>query len=183
MPFAIELYFDDLAETAVRQVWDVIAQTSFNSRMIDSGYRPHVSLAVYDNDALEIDRLQQDLTTYAQAISSFNLCLSFVGTFVSDEGVIFLGPTVTQDLLDAHTTFHHLFKGYNKDLRSYYAIGNWIPHCTLAYGLSRKAYVELTSIDWKIPLPLLCHIQEIGLAKVSPSSCEILYCHSVGTGA
>ena len=79
MPYAVELYFDKATEITLRRIWQAIAEAGFKSPMLDAGCRPHISLAVYDNDALDVDSLQQDLTAYAETVSSFKLVLSNIG--------------------------------------------------------------------------------------------------------
>lgn len=182
MPFAVELYFDPASEATIRRTWQAIARAGFKSPMFvedprqrAAGYRPHVSLAVYDDDTLDVDNLIQDLASYAPTIAPFSLALSTIGLFPTAEGVVFLGVTVTTDLLELHTGFHRAFAGYADRLRPYYAVGNWVPHCTLSSGVSVDDSAAILPICWPIPLPLQVQVEEIGLAKVSPVHCDLLF--------
>jgi len=180
MPFAVELYFDPASETTIRRIWQAIAQAGLNSPMLEAGYRPHVSLAVYDDDILDANSLIQDLAAYAPTTAPFSLALSSIGLFPTAEGVLFFGVTVTKDLLELHTGFHRAFARYADRLRPYYTVGNWVPHCTLSAGVSVEEVTAILSICWSKPLPIQGQVEEIGLAKVSPSRCDFLFVSQLG---
>ena len=73
--------------------------------MLEGGYRPHISLAVYDGEAIDVENLRQNLIAYANSTQPFELVLSNLGLFPTEEGVIFLGVTVTQKLMKIHANF------------------------------------------------------------------------------
>lgn len=175
MPFAVELYFDPASETTIRRIWQAIAQVGLKSPMLEAGYRPHVSLAVYDGDSLDVNSLIQDLAAYAATIAPFNLTLSSIGLFPTAEGVLFFGVTVTKDLLELHAGFQRAFARYADRLRPYYAVGNWVPHCTLSSGVAVDDSAAILPICWSTSLPLQGQVEEIGLAKVSPVHCDLLF--------
>lgn len=177
MPFAIELYFDEVAEAAVRHIWQAIADAGFKSPMQDAGYRPHISLAVYDDDALDLDGLQQTLKSFVGTLPPFFVDLSNIGIFPTNEGIIFLGATVTQTLQRIHADFHAAFAEFAGDLRPYYQVNHWVPHCTLAYGLSPDEIAAILLLGWQAPLPLRAQACQIGIAQVSPMSCEFIGQH------
>ncbi len=108
MPFAVEMYMDAESEAGIRRAWDALAEAGVKSAMLDAGYRPHVSLGVCEE--LNVDGLARELSSFAEKVSPFALTLSSVGLFPSSEGVIFLGVTPTQRLLDVNRGFHQLFK-------------------------------------------------------------------------
>ena len=173
MPFVVELYFDPSTETSIREAWEAIDEVGISDSMPKGGYRPHVSLGVCDH--LETDSLAQELTTFAASITPFQLSFPNIGIFSTSEGVVFLGVTVTEQLLNIHTRFHQIFKKYAQEQREYYAVGRWTPHCTLAFGLSEEQIVEAVTICRQITLPILAEVKEIGVVKVSPTSCQTLY--------
>lgn len=174
MPFAIELYFDESTDTNIRHIWEIIAESGVKSYMRNAGYRPHISLAVYDNDALDVDGLQQTLRSFADTLTPFFVGFSYIGVFPTNEGGLFLGATVSQKLQQAHTSFHATFAGFAVDLRSYYQVNHWVPHCTLAYGLPSNDIAAILPLGWQIPLPLGAQVEQIGITQVSPESCEFI---------
>ena len=172
MPFAVELYFDSSTEACIRKVWETLDEARIGASMHEAGYRPHVSLGVYN--CLEADVFEKKLSTFAAGIAPFPLSFSNVGIFSTSEGVVFLGATVTERLLNVHTRFHRIFKKYAQEQREYYAVGKWVPHCTLAFGLAEHQIAEAVSICSGIALPISAKVKEIGLVAVSPTSCQML---------
>ena len=173
MPFAVELYFDPSIEKRIRDAWKAIDAAGISDSMLKGGYRPHVSLGVCDQ--LEPNLLAQELSTFAASIAPFALLFSSIGTFPTSEGVVFLGVTVTEQLLNVHARFHEIFKKYAQEQREYYTVGRWVPHCTLAFGLSEHEIAETVTICRRIPLPISTEVKEIGMVKVSPASCKTLH--------
>lgn len=172
MPFAVELRFDTLAEEQICDAWSAIHEAGIGFSMLDAGYRPHVSLGVCNR--LEPNAFAEVLSTFAASLAPFRLSLSSVGTFPGAEGVIFLGVTVTEHLLDVHAAFHKVFTTYSQEQSEHYAVGKWVPHCTLAFGLSERQIAEAVPICRGIPLPISAEVKAIGLTEVSPTSCHTM---------
>ena len=179
MPFVVELYFDSSTEASIRDAWKAIDDAGISDSMPKGGYRPHVSLGVCDH--LETDSLAQELSTFAAGVAPFRLAFPNIGTFSTSEGVVFLGVTVTEELLSVHTAFHEIFKKYAGQQREYYTVGQWVPHCTLAFGLSEHQIAETVTICRQIVLPTSTEVREIGVVKVSPTSCQTLFSCSLKT--
>lgn len=175
MSYAIELYFDHDTEAAVHHAWRGIREAGLPSPMLDAGYRPHVSFAVYDSETLDVKDIQHRLASYAGAEVSLPVNMPNIGIFPTDEGVLYLGVTPTQELIGAHADFHKRFAAYAPELRPYYQVGSWVPHCTLAFGLSSKECAAVLPLCWRVPLPLQGQFRGIGIAKVSPVSSDLLY--------
>lgn len=171
MPFAVEMYMDRDSEAKIRRMWEALAGAGIKSSMLEVGYRPHVSLGVCEE--LDVDGLAKELSSFAESVSPFELTLSSLGLFPSSEGVIFLGVTPTQRLLDVNHDFHQFFGKYAKSQRNY-QVGNWVPHCTLAFGLPPAVLSETVKVCRRMPLPIHSRIEEMGIAEVSPRSANLL---------
>lgn len=135
MPYAVELFFDAATEVAIRRLWDALADAGLTSYMRER-YRPHISLGgcreVRDSAALS-----SALETFAAGQAGpMPVTLEHLGIFPGAESVVFYGVTVTTPLLLLHRRFHGLFTSHAIDWSPYYEPGRWVPHCTLAYGLS-----------------------------------------------
>ena len=172
MPFVVELYFDPSTEERIGGAWKAIDDAGISDSMRKGGYRPHVSLGVCDR--LETDSLAQELSTFAVGVAPFRLSFPNIGIFSTSEGVVYLGVTVTEQLLNVHARFHEIFKKHAQEQREYYAVGRWVPHCTLAFGLSEEQIVETVTICRQIDLPVSTEVKEIGLVEVSPTGCQRL---------
>ena len=179
MPFVVELYFDPSTEARIRDAWRAIDEAGISDSMPKGGYRPHVSLGVCDY--LETDSLVQELSIFATSVTPFQLSFPNIGIFSTSEGVVFLGVTVTKELLSVHAAFHEIFKKHAQDQRDYYTVGCWVPHCTLAFGLSEDQIVEAVTVCRQIDLPISAEVKEIGVVKVSPTSCQTLFLCSFKT--
>ena len=172
MPFVVELYFDPSTEERIRSAWKAVDAAGISDSMPKGGYRPHVSLGVCDY--LETDALAQELSIFAKSITPFRLLFPNIGVFSTSEGVVYLGVTVTEQLLNLHEAFHKIFKKYAEEQREYYTVGQWVPHCTLAFGLSEDQIVEAVTVCRQITLPISAEVKEIGVVKVSATSCQTL---------
>ena len=172
MPFAVELRFDAQAEERICDAWKAIHEAGIGPSLLDAGYRPHVSLGVCNH--LEPNAFAEVLSTFAASVAPFSLLLSSVGIFPGAQGVIFLGVTVTEHLLDVHAAFHKIFKKHAQEQSEYYAVEKWVPHCTLGFGLSERQIAEAVLTCRSVPSPISAEVKEIGLAEVSPTSCHTL---------
>ena len=173
MPFVVELYFNPSTEACIRDVWEAIDDAGISDSMPKGGYRPHVSLGVCDY--LETNSLAQELTTFAASVAPFRLSFPNIGIFSTSGGVVYLGATVTEQLLNVHTKFHKIFKKYAKEQREYYTVGRWVPHCTLAFGLSERQIAEAVTVCRQIDFPVSTEVKEIGLVEVSSTGCQTLH--------
>lgn len=158
MSFAVELYFDEVAEKTLREAWKSMADAGISTALLDGVQRPHVTLGACD----EISQtFKNALALFAKETAPFDL--SSVGAFITAEGVIFLAPTVTRPLLDLHTRFHAFFDEHAGKKWPLYLPGAWVPHCTLAFRLTPEQLRQGFDIAAEIKLPLTCRIIEIGL--------------------
>ena len=168
MPFAVVLRFDSQTEEHIFDVWNAIHEAGISSSVLKASYRPHVSLGVCNR--LDASAFEAELSTYAASVAPFSLSLSSVGIFPGAEGVVFLGITVTEQLLNIHAAFHRFFEKHAQEQWAYYAVGNWVPHCTIASGLSDQQISEAVAVCRQISLPLPAEITGVGLVEVSPTS-------------
>jgi 2'-5' RNA ligase len=172
MPIAVELYFDSASEEIIRDLWRAIAAAGFPSSLLEAGYRPHISLAICES--LDVAAIRPALSSFAGNLSPFSCTLSHIGIFPTMQGVLFLGPTVTTELLDLHASFHTLFASYARDQHEYYLPGRWVPHCTLTYDISTPEIAGAMMTACQASLPIEVKLEEIGISDVSPVHCRNL---------
>ena len=173
MPFVVELYFNPSTEERIRGAWKAIDEAGISDSMPKGGYRPHISLGVCDH--FETNSLAQELSIFAASVAPFRLSFPNIGIFCTSEGVVYLGATATAQLLNVHTAFHEIFKKHAKEQREYYTVGRWVPHCTLAFGLSERQIAEIVTVCRQIDLPVSTEVKEIGLVEVSATGCRTMY--------
>ena len=179
MPFVAELYFDPSTEARIRDAWKTLDAAGISDSMPKGGYRPHISLGICNH--LELDAFAQELSIFAADIVPFRVLFPNIGIFSTSEGVVYWGATATAQLINLHTAFHEIFKKYAKEQREYYTVGQWVPHCTLAFGLSEDEIVKTVNVCRQMDLPVSTEIEEIGLVEVSPTGCRTLYSFSFKT--
>lgn len=133
MAHALEMYFDDQADAAVRRLWRLLADAGLPSLATRTHcrHRPHVSLTVAKSLA------DTDLAPLRSVLMAHHptLHLHVLGTFPGTEGALFLAVTATADLLAFHAAVHAALAGQSVEHWLHYMPGKWIPHCTLAEGL------------------------------------------------
>jgi len=136
MAQAVEMFFDERADAAVRALWAELADAGLPSlaTLTHRRHRPHVSLFVAES----LDRA--DLTGLRTVLADRHpaLRLSALATFPGREGVLFLGVTVTAELLALQAQAHQSVAGQQAGCWPLYRPGCWMPHCTLAFGLDRE---------------------------------------------
>jgi 2'-5' RNA ligase len=98
------------------------------------GAQPHISLGVF-RSAVDVDILAPCVAALAAETQRFELRLSAVGSFPSDEGVIFLAPTPTAQLLDVHRRFHQMLVDHDISSDPLYRPDQWVPHCTVGQAV------------------------------------------------
>lgn len=160
MSFAVEMFFDEAADRAVRAAWKAMADAGISTATMDGISRPHVTLAVSDEIGATF---KNALALFAKEIPPFELIFSHIGAFNTAEGVVFLAPTVTRGLLDLHQRFHAFFDQHAAKKWPYYLPGAWVPHCTLAFRLGTERLAAAIEIAAEVKLPMPCGVTEIGL--------------------
>jgi 2'-5' RNA ligase len=177
MPFAVEMFFDENADKLVRNVWNELAVAKLTSSMIDGGYRPHVTLGVFEG--YTSPEFENEFRSFIGRRGVFSVKFDYLGVFPRPEGVVYFGAVVTGQLLSVHGEFTRHFASLMMGIRPYYLPGSWVPHCTLAYGLSVAAIPAAVEVCSRSVLPITAQVKEIGLVEI-PKHREVLTCELVG---
>jgi len=137
------LTFDDATEYAVRNMWQRIADAGVAVRGL-TGYRPHITLAVYD--VADIAAYETGLVLVAAAMTLFPIHMDSLGIF-PETGVVFLAPRMSHTLFSLHRAVLQALDGPDKPsvIAEHLLPDLWVPHCTLAGRLTPQQL--LTAID------------------------------------
>lgn len=166
MGLAIELYFDAEAEQAVRQLRQRLTDNGVPPTLDLLGDRPHISLAgLPDHDAAPVIPIVEALAT----IAPFDLKLDGIGLFPTTEGVLFLAPTPTSALLDAHQRLYSALTHAHIAINPYYTPGSWIPHCTIASDLTPDELLHAVAICREAFTTIALTCRELGIIRFRPS--------------
>ncbi len=118
---AVELYFDPTTEAAVRQLRRALSEGGIPTFVEHIGDRPPISLWAGDN--LDVADAAPLLATLASEVPPFELRLSAIATFPTAEGVIFLMPAPTPQLLAVHAALHQRLRHGGIPGHAYYQPG------------------------------------------------------------
>ncbi len=159
MTHAVELLFDPTTEAVIRDVWARLEEAGLPSlaSRTHRRHRPHVSLSVAER--IEVEQLQDaracltathlDMTLYSPAI--------FPRT-----GVLYLSVVPTLRLLRLHEEVHAALRDSMVAPWDTYSVGAWVPHCTLAQGLTRAQLAQ--GIDLLHDQPIIAaHVSSAGI--------------------
>jgi hypothetical protein len=168
MPYAIELFFDEETETAVRRVWAALAERGIAPYLHESLNRPHVSLAVYD--ALDLDLAATALEAFAATTTPLPISLASWGLFpTAPEPVVFAAPVVTGALLALHERACAQLASVAQGPSAYYLPGRWTPHCSLAVHFPPERVMRAVELCRGLPLPLAGRFEAIGVVETRPA--------------
>jgi len=162
--FVLELFFDVDTEQSIRCLWeqaDAMPGWTPSAR----GYaRPHISIASTSIvDTNTFDPILKDVVALTPPLP---ITFSSVATFPSDEGVVFLAPVVTANLLFLHERLYEALRQSGALIANWYSPGQWVPHCTVAHGLPSGRVPHVIELCLKGPLPLVGHVEQIALVEV-----------------
>jgi 2'-5' RNA ligase len=163
MPYAIHL---DLADRGAARLAIVTGCEAANASG-DAGEAPHISLAVYD-DSFSPDTHLPAIKGFAERLEPLDVDFQSLGIFPGPGSVLFAAPIVSNALLALHANFHRALESARPCCWAHYLPGHWVPHATLATGLSPKDLARRTlaaAAGWE---PLLIPLDAIRLVEFSP---------------
>jgi 2'-5' RNA ligase len=159
MGHAVELLFDPTTEATVKSVWDRLERAGVPSlaSRTHRRHRPHLSLSV----AERIDAGQLQGARDCLASTHLDVTLYSPAVFARP-GVLYLSVVPTLALLRLHEQVHAAMRDSMVAPRDGYAVGAWVPHCTLAQDLTRAQLVR--GIDLLHGQPVItAHVSSAGL--------------------
>jgi 2'-5' RNA ligase len=147
MPYAIALRLDEPGARRIEFLWDELARRGVSESMPRLGYRPHVTLGVYETVVPEaVVPLLDEL-----AAKCLPLAVDFIGlrSFSGAASVLWAAPAASPELAAAHALLNERLRA---DCQEHYRPGHWVPHCTLAQDLDgdhlRAGFAALRPL-WK----------------------------------
>jgi hypothetical protein len=108
MGYAEELYFDKISEETIRDMWKALYDKDISKYMYESNSRPHITLAVYDENINDFDLFVKSIKDFVKETVVFKLNLSNIGMFNTEEGIVFIQPKVTYQLLHLYVNGYKL---------------------------------------------------------------------------
>lgn len=172
MANALEMFFDDDAEAAVRDLWRTLDSIGVPSLATKTHrkHRPHVTLAVAGSVPAGT---RKQLRSEFSLLSIPDLWLYTLGTFPGEEPVLLIGAVVDTELLAVHSAVHDVLAGKVTNPSAYYFPGGWVPHCTLAQGITADqvsaGFAALHPLE-----PIKASVAEIGVTDTRTGEIDVL---------
>ncbi|SCM94161.1 Uncharacterized protein BWINRASL_01934 [Bacillus mycoides] len=161
--YAIIATFDRLFINKITELQNELTNLIGTNQL--AGVEPHITLADYNE--LDVNLYTEKLEGFV-AIQENIATVTFpsVGTFPTN-GTIFLAPTITDELLRLHHSYHDYFKTFHDIPNSYYVPGKWIPHCTIANGLNSNQFLSVMDYIYEKIDVTIASIEKLKLIKVN----------------
>ncbi|MDA1194608.1 MAG: 2'-5' RNA ligase family protein [Planctomycetota bacterium] len=163
MPFAVVLLLNGSAAEAIRSLWRELADARLSVPLLDLELPPHLTLASYDT--IEVGEARPAFTSFAAEETPEPVALSTIGTFPGDAGVLYLAPVPTRGLLELHAGFHERFSALDQPVGAHYFPGTWVPHVTLAMGLSDADLARAIALVRQSQLPIEGQLDRLELVE------------------
>jgi 2'-5' RNA ligase len=166
MAFAVIIYFDPTTEAEVQSRWALLYEKQISTVIATMGIRPYISLAGVEH--LDAQQVCATLKTFAQNASPLTIKFGAVGSFPTEQGVVYLAPVVTLELLRLHEEFRVRLAALGLSSREYYRPGNWIPHCTVAINVPPESVPAAVSVCRTSNVFHAAQLVEIALVEYLP---------------
>ena len=168
MAFAIELYFDGVADSRIRSAWSDLSAASLPAWPLRIGARPHISILVVDQASPEsIDTIFRSMLS----APPFEIVFGSANHFEIDDAILFLKPDASSDLRSLNK--RALAEARSHGLRPRHYEDEWVPHCTCDYRVG-KAQLSIGLWILNQLLPLQARVQEVGYVEVTPESVDYI---------
>ncbi|MGW5981291.1 2'-5' RNA ligase family protein [Bacillus mycoides] len=155
--YAIIATFDCVSTNKVRELQNELTNIIETNEL--AGVEPHITLADYK---------ELDINLYTKRLEEFVAFQENISTVTfPTNGTIFLAPTITDELLRLHHSYHDYFKTFHDNPQSYYVPGKWIPHCTIVNGLNSNQFLSVMKYIYEKFDVTIASIEKLKLIKVN----------------
>jgi 2'-5' RNA ligase len=147
MAYAVNLLFNRSLAEVIAGCWTRLADADVSRSMLNLAYPPHVTLAVYDT--LRTNAAVAALDRVFENVAQMAVTLTDLKSFGAGSGVLYAAMAPSIDLMRLHAMTAAVI---DEACRPHYRTGGWIPHCTLATGLSDTNLDRAKTVlerDWR----------------------------------
>ncbi|MGG0723976.1 2'-5' RNA ligase family protein [Bacillus mycoides] len=161
--YAIIATFDRVFTYKIRELQSELTNIIGTNQL--AGVEPHITLADYNE--LDVNLYTEKLEEFV-AFQENIAAVTFpsVGNFPTNR-TIFLAPTITDELLRLHHSYHDYFKTFHDSPQSYYVPGKWVPHCTIANVLNSNQFLSVMEYIYEKFDVTTASIEKLKLIKVN----------------
>ena len=133
MKCAIQLVFNNENQSIINQLRKTLIANGVHDEAVPIN---HISLADIEIEDNQLPLVESILEKFSKSHKSLNIVLSSVGSFMSKENVLFLTPTMTEDLMNYNDELINILTKNNIPCGKYYTKNNWQPHCTISIRIT-----------------------------------------------
>lgn len=133
MKCAIQLVFDDEDQVLINRLRTILAKNGVHDEAVPIN---HISLADIEINDNQLPVIKSILEQFSKTNKTLPLVLTFAGTFMTKENVIFLAPIITSELIRYNDELVNILLKNNIRCGKYYIKDNWQPHCTISIRVS-----------------------------------------------
>ena len=167
MALAINLLFETGDEAALRRWWllcDAAGVPSVGSTSLNQS--PHITLGVVDSH--DVIGLIEVLRRTLEHYSAPPLLLTHIGLFVRPATVLYLGVSMTDELIDLHQEVNRIVHEHGDHMWEHYRPAIYTPHVTLARDFEFEALHRLLPdrVEDLPELPVKLHIAGVSIASI-----------------
>ena len=127
MPFAITLRLDPASAAAIEDLSRALAIENIDPPWV--GYAPHVTLAIFSDDAT-VDLLREATRQLADHWRALPVSFNAIGVFPGSSSILWAAPVVTTALLVRRAGIHVALPSL--PAHPHYRADTWVPHVTLS---------------------------------------------------
>lgn len=163
MPYAVTLRLDAASAAPIEAMWRALAEAGIDDDCLRLGYPPHVTLAIYPDDA-PVPQLETTVALLAKEWGALPVELAGFGIFPGPESVLWVAPVMTAGLLARQAALVAALHGLRCD--AHYRPGHWAPHVTLGRVGALAPALEILAPLW--PGAMAGRLERLDLAHFRP---------------
>ncbi len=146
MPLAMTLRLDDAAAASVVAMWRALAESGVDDDCLRLGYPPHVTLAVWPDEA-SVGALAAAAERFGAEWGALPVALAGFGVFPGAPAAVWAVPVVTETLLARQAALVEAVPG--APCHEHYRPGRWVPHVTLGQTDAPGRALEVLAPLWR----------------------------------
>ncbi|MDI3306275.1 MAG: 2'-5' RNA ligase family protein [Acetobacteraceae bacterium] len=163
MPYAVTLRLDAASAASIEAMWRALAEAGLDDGCLRPGYPPHVTLAVYPDDA-PVPQLDATVMLLAKEWDIMPIELAGLGIFPGPDPVLWVAPVPTAGLLACQAALVAALHGLRCD--GHYRPGHWMPHVTLGRVGAAARALEILAPLW--PGAMTGRLERLDLVRFRP---------------
>lgn len=141
MPYGICLKSRNATASEILKLWDEASLFEAKGSMLELGYPPHLTLAVFEQSPREVSAIMAEVFSVQKVLL---IKFDAVKYFDNETMVLWAKPGSNHALSDIHSRLHSHFDPLS--CHEHYRIGRWVPHCSLATAVPQSA--KPAAIQW-----------------------------------